>query len=132
VEDNILIQWTGDVPLPVSVNEAFRNLPKVGRVKTKKYTTWERQASIHLNSKAFPLNQIGQYARNLWEIRMYTYLSTYQRDIDNVEKVLVDLLAERLGLRDNRLVYKSNLRKDTKGKETERVEFIIDVLKDTH
>lgn len=76
------------LPWPPSVNQSTRNVPGKGRVKTKAYSDWRRQAEWLCKIGIRPL-EIGQhYAVHIKASRP----DRRKRDIDNFIKPVVDAL----------------------------------------
>jgi Holliday junction resolvase RusA-like endonuclease len=73
------------VPMPPSVNQLFANVPKRGRVATKRYTAWRTEAGLRLNVQRPPRIE-GPV-----ELQ-YSIGSDTRADLGNTEKALTDLL----------------------------------------
>ena len=75
--------------LSPSVNAAFRNVAKVGRVKTAKYKTWlEENTSIILQQ----LSEDFQALEGDLQIRFWMERSRKNSDLDNRLKTAIDIL----------------------------------------
>jgi Holliday junction resolvase RusA-like endonuclease len=75
---------TFELPRPPSVNQLYRNVPKVGRVKTTVYKSWLTAAGYLLNAaRVDPIN--GRYV-------LLIEFGPTRADIGNCEKALSDLL----------------------------------------
>lgn len=81
-----------NLPKPPSVNALYRNVPKVGRVKTAAYKAWEKEAGWLLKSQR-PQPVHGAY-------RLLALIGPTRADIGNLEKALSDLLQAH-GVIDN-------------------------------
>jgi Holliday junction resolvase RusA-like endonuclease len=92
------------MPLPPSVNEAYRNVPGRGRVLTGAANEWKRLARRHLlyDHKLKPAKE--RRGQTQWTLEMHIFFKNWLRDIDNVNKLTIDLLDDYLGLQDNRLM----------------------------
>lgn len=79
---------TLELPYPVSVNEAFRNVEGVGRVKTEKYAAWRREAAqlIMIQRVRCAIGQV--------EVTMTFEDRKGTRDADNLIKAVLDCLVE--------------------------------------
>jgi Holliday junction resolvase RusA-like endonuclease len=80
------------LPFPPSINGAYRNVPKIGRVKTKAYKVWEVEASISAKMQAGTAKVDGPYAFHMRADRP----DRRRRDLSNLIKVTEDLVV-RLG-----------------------------------
>ena len=80
------------LPYPVSVNAAYRNVAKRGRVKSKAYTAWEGAAAWEARAQAKGRIE-GPYAFHMKVQRP----DRRARDLGNLEKVTHDLCVS-LGL----------------------------------
>jgi crossover junction endodeoxyribonuclease RusA len=74
------------LPYPVSVNAAYRNVAKRGRVKTAAYTSWETEAAWKAREQAQGRIS-GPYAFHMRVQRP----DRRARDLGNLEKVTHDL-----------------------------------------
>lgn len=73
-----------NLPRPPSVNAMFRNVPKVGRVKTAEYKNWIKEAGWLLRAQR-PQPIQGDY-------RLLVLVGPTRADIDNLTKAINDLL----------------------------------------
>jgi crossover junction endodeoxyribonuclease RusA len=81
-----------NLPKPPSVNQLYRNVPRVGRVKTAVYRAWEQEAGWLLRAQR-PQPVHGAY-------RLLALVGPTRADIGNLEKALSDLL-QSCGVIDN-------------------------------
>ena len=83
------------VPVPPSTNSLYRNVPKVGRVKSGAYKAWREEAGWRLNGQRPPQLK--------GEVKIdFSVPRNNQRDLDNEQKAILDLLVEmRVIERDN-------------------------------
>ena len=80
------------LPWPISVNRAYRNVPKVGRVKTEALRKWIEEAGRHLH-----LQQISSFETMLGRLKLTIHANPpdkRRRDYSNIIKVVEDLLKE--------------------------------------
>lgn len=84
------------LPIPPSINGAWINLPKGGRAKSKKYTTWIKAAGWELLAQR-PRRVVGPY-----EIRIILGKKRNRGDADNRIKAVVDLLVKHGIVEDDR------------------------------
>jgi crossover junction endodeoxyribonuclease RusA len=85
------------LPVPPSVNTMFRNVPKVGRVKTKAYRQWLKEADQHfLMQKKRLLVIAGEYEVSI------KLPKTTRGDVDNRTKAVLDFLVSREITEDDR------------------------------
>lgn len=84
-----------DLPLPISVNELYFNLPSGGRSKTKRYKAWVHDAAmILLCQKARPV---------AGPVRLEILVSEKSKcDLDNTMKCACDALVARGVIEDDR------------------------------
>lgn len=82
--------------IPPSVNGAWRNVAGKGRVKSKKYTAWQKAAGWELLLQK-PRKVIGPY-----EIRIILGNKKNRGDADNRIKALVDLVVKQGIVEDDR------------------------------
>lgn len=75
---------TLNLPRPPSVNEIYRNVPGVGRVKSSTYKKWIDAAGWMLKSQR-PGKLEGRY-------KLLVLIGPTRADIGNLEKALSDLL----------------------------------------
>jgi len=83
------------LPLPPSVNVAYRNLPGVGRVKTKAYKDWATEAALLMKLQARG-RIAGAYAIHVEIDRP----DKRKRDLSNLLKILEDTIVAQ-GLVDD-------------------------------
>lgn len=86
-----------NIPSPPSVNMLFRNVPGKGRVKTKRYLTWQRAAQNEI------LSQKPEYIPGPVSIEIVCRRNT-RADIDNLAKGPIDLLVSAGVIDDDRNV----------------------------
>lgn len=100
------------LPLPPSVNNLFINVRGRGRVKSKHYREWEREAIIAMIASAHPT--LPHKAK--WELTATCVMPNWRKqDLDNKLKATVDFLSWRLGLDDNLLVALALVKEVMKG-----------------
>lgn len=92
-------RWDIEVDVPPSVNNLYRNVPGKGRVVTDDYAAWRDAAAL----QAGPWPWYGEDTRNRyrWEVSIAAHHLPHSRDLDNLVKPLLDLIARQTGLRDN-------------------------------
>lgn len=73
------------LPIPPSLNGMYRNVPKIGRVKTREYKAWEKEAAKALTFAAWDC-PVAPY-----EITIRININ-HRGDIDNRVKPILDLL----------------------------------------
>lgn len=88
------------LPTPPSLNHLFRNVPKVGRVKTRAYLDWEAEATY---AARWPVLSADPTNTQRWACRIVAHRLPRSRDCDNLSKATLDLICRRTGLRDNYL-----------------------------
>ena len=94
--------WYAELPLPPSTNNLYRNV-RNGRVKTEQYLDWEKEAKAVVTFQfRWPVARPKSTTR--WTVKVFVYLSSWRRDIDNMMKPLIDLAARTLALDDRYLV----------------------------
>ena len=77
------------LPFPVSVDAAWRNVPGHGRVKTKRYLAWEKEAGVEILRQR-PIQPIlGPFHLAIMATRPEL---KRKRDISNLIKLPEDLL----------------------------------------
>lgn len=86
------------LPAPPSVNEAFRNVPGKGRVKTKVYDAWHSHASWRIR-----LQKPGTIIGNVMLLIGVERISE-RADIDNRIKLILDVLVSQKVITDDRYV----------------------------
>lgn len=74
------------VPAPPSVNRLWKNVPGVGRVRTKFYTDWQHEAGWRLRAQRPP------HVPGRVMLLIAVERSWASADIDNRVKALIDLL----------------------------------------
>lgn len=85
------------LPVPPSVNTMFRNVPKVGRVKTKVYRKWLQEADQYFLMQKKRIAEIrGEYEVSI------KLPKTTRGDVDNRTKAILDFLASREVTGDDR------------------------------
>ena len=78
------------LPIPVSVNAAYTNVPGVGRVKTRAYKQWLKQADLHLMIQKRALRPVSG------PLRITVWLPEEMRgDVSNRTKLPEDFLVSR-------------------------------------
>jgi crossover junction endodeoxyribonuclease RusA len=97
--------YKGRMPFPPSVNQIYRNVPKVGRVKTGDYKVWEKLADSYgyLTPRVqFTTPVKAEYAFHKPDNR--------RRDISNLEKAVGDTLVRWGVVADDSLIHHLTLR----------------------
>ena len=85
-------------PMVISVNAAYRNVPGVGRVKTRAYRDWETEAKLQLLLQ--PKGRIeGPYALHVEIDRP----DKRRRDLSNALKCLEDFIVKQGYVEDDSL-----------------------------
>lgn len=83
--------FTVTMPAPPSVNGLFANVAGRGRVKTRKYTDWQMQATVAINRDRYA----SGFSR-VWEHPVSVVIEIdrprIDRDIDNCAKPVLDAL----------------------------------------
>ncbi len=74
------------LPMPPSINHAFVNIPKRGRVKSKAYVQWRKDAGWAIQTQ--PHAKVGGPVSILIELRR----PRTNADVDNRVKPVLDLL----------------------------------------
>lgn len=87
--------------LPISVNAAYRNVPKIGRVKTTKYKNWQKDVGAQLSIQGLE-KVCGEVEVSIFCRRP----DKRKRDIDNLVKAVLDLLVAHNLIEDDRNVVK--------------------------
>ena len=87
------------LPFPPSVNQLYRNVPKIGRVKTAKYKEWMQEARRHI--------ELAGGLSHLSDKFQLTIAAAppdkRKRDIDNICKPVLDLLVDVGAVEDDSL-----------------------------
>jgi crossover junction endodeoxyribonuclease RusA len=78
-----------EIPCPPSVNTLFRNVQGKGRVRTKKYTDWQKRAEAAIAAHP-PFKAIKGGAYRV-SVRVGKF-DNRRRDLDNLLKAPLDLL----------------------------------------
>ncbi len=87
------------LPFPVSVNMAYRNVLRVGRVKTAAYKKWLAEAEAHIFENGIRGGIEGPYSLEIELDRQ----DKRRRDLDNYTKVLSDFLVAHRFVQDDSL-----------------------------
>lgn len=87
------------LPMPCSVNLAYRNVLRVGRVKTAAYKTWLAAAQAHVLENGIRGSIDGPYSLEIEMDRP----DKRRRDLDNYTKVLSDFLVAQRFVEDDSL-----------------------------
>lgn len=87
-----------DCDPPPSTNQLYRNVPGRGRVVTREYQAW-RDLAGRLGAP-WPWYGDDKSNRQRWEITIAAHALSHRRDLDNLIKPTVDLVARQTGLRD--------------------------------
>lgn len=77
------------LPAPPSVNMLYSNVANRGRVKTKKYRTWLREAGLSI-AQAKPVSILGKYRLHI----RFERPDNRRRDLGNLLKAIEDILVE--------------------------------------
>lgn len=100
------------LPPPPSVNRAFRNVPGKGRVKTRDYRMWRKDAVLAIYA------QVRADQRIAGNVSVTIGLPvTLRGDIDNRIKGLLDALVASNRIDDDRFVTTITIRKNVAGKD---------------
>lgn len=102
---------TLSVPLPPSVNAAYRNVPGKGRVKTKAYTSWLHQAGWE-TVRQKPVGVKGRVRVRV----VFGKPDKRKRDLDNLLKCVFDLLTRYDLIEDDSMVVKLEAEWDESGR----------------
>lgn len=89
-----------DLPFPPSVNTAYSNAAK-GRIKSKKYKTWEKEAHLMLLLSKRPKSP---FKGNLAIIHSLYIPDKRLRDCANYEKVSTDILVSSGIIYDDNII----------------------------
>lgn len=98
------------VPLPPSVNRAFRNVAKRGRVKTQVYNDWLTEAGWEVR-RAYPTKVKGPCRVSF----VFGKPDKRKRDLDNLLKASIDLLVRHQLIEDDSLIQELNAEWDVSG-----------------
>ena len=93
------------LPFPVSVNGAYRNVIGVGRVKTKQYREWEREAALMALVQSRGRIE-GPYAIHVEIDRP----DKRRRDLSNTIKVIEDFCVSQGFVEDDSLCERIKMR----------------------
>lgn len=110
------------IPPPPSVNRAFRNVPGKGRVKTRDYRSWRRDALLTIYEQVRADRRIGGPVAVTISLP-----SSMRGDIDNRIKGLLDALVASGRIDDDKHVSALTVRRNAPDKvaliwvETDRV-----------
>ena len=86
------------LPIPPSINMAYRNVPGVGRVKTRTYKDWATEAALLMKIQAKGRIE-GAYAIHVEIDRP----DKRRRDLSNLLKVLEDTIVQQGLVEDDSL-----------------------------
>lgn len=100
------------LPPPPSVNRAFRNVPGKGRVKTRDYRNWRRNAVLSIFAQVRADQRIGGNVAVTVSLP-----TTMQGDIDNRLKGILDALVASRRIDDDKHVTTITVRKNAPGKD---------------
>ena len=109
----VILDW----PLPPPLSALYRNVPRVGRVKTKRYTQWERTVGgEHMVKRLRAGNDVQLCIGGPVAVE-YTIQKTgrRRRDLDNLAKALNDQLTKCGVIEDDSLIQRCSLQWDTTG-----------------
>lgn len=98
------------LPVPPSVNRAFRNVAGKGRVKTRDYRQWRRNAVLSIFAQVTASRRIGGRVRITINLPSKT-----KGDIDNRIKGLLDALVDSRRIDDDKNVAQITVRRDYPG-----------------
>lgn len=101
------------VPLPPSVNAAYRNVPGKGRVKTKAYRSWLAEAGWE-TVRQRPVGVKGRVRVRV----VFGKPDKRKRDLDNLLKCVFDLLTKYGLIEDDSMVVKLEAEWDESGRTT--------------
>jgi Holliday junction resolvase RusA-like endonuclease len=100
------------LPPPPSVNRAFRNVAGKGRVKTRDYRDWRKNAVLAIYAQVRADQRIGG------SVAVTVSLPTsMQGDIDNRIKGLLDALVASQRIDDDKHVTTITIRRNAPGKD---------------
>lgn len=107
-----------DAPLPPSDNQLYRNVPKIGRVKTREYKTYEQSFHQWAWTQRAPLKALEGWKLSdtdplalqlifvLEPAQMYTKKGTIKRfDVQNRGKCFIDLFSKLLNFDDSKFFF---------------------------
>lgn len=87
------------LPFPPSVNALYANVKNVGRVKTHAYKVWQKEAGLRLNLQR-PKKVSGRVRIAIRAVPP----DRRKRDLDNLEKAIMDFLVDMGVIDDDCLV----------------------------
>lgn len=90
------------LPIPPSVNAMFRNVRGRGRVKSKIYKDWLKQADLYLLTQKPIPKILGPY-------KISISMPPARGDLDNRQKALIDYLVSRGITDDDRYCRKATI-----------------------
>ncbi len=101
-----------DLPFPISINGAYKNVPGKGRAKTKRHISWANVAGVMLKEQ--------KPKRFKVPVEITVYLEERRNaDCSNFFKVVEDLLVDHGVIKDDNLEYVRSTRQvwspETKG-----------------
>ena len=88
------------LPLPPSVNALYRNVPKVGRVKTRAAKDWYTQAAVMMAQQH--VRQVSGRICVTYSVGRHP--DKRKRDVANYEKALSDSLVANKVIEDDSLI----------------------------
>lgn len=100
------MSFTVEIPVPPSVNVAFRNVPGKGRVKTREYKAWQQHAALVIKTKVPNVCRVA----GAFYIAINLPRAT-PGDIDNRVKGLVDALVKCGRVDDDRNMEELHVRR---------------------
>ncbi len=90
--------FTFTCPIPPSVNEAYANVEKGGRIKSRAVKQWEKDACWFIKPPKKTMST------PITAIYRMTFKDNRRRDVANFEKVLTDFLVKRKVMVDDSLI----------------------------
>jgi len=100
------VSFSVEIPVPPSVNVAFRNVPGKGRVQTREYRAWHQHAALVIKTKVPQASRVGGPFYIAINLPHHT-----PGDIDNRIKGIVDALVKCNRVDDDRNMEELHVRR---------------------
>lgn len=123
---NIPRQLKITLSMPPSTNTAYRNVPRVGRVKTDRALEWHKLSSGSLLQQRLGWGPLYTYPPP-YKVILELYFADRRRcDIANREKLAMDLLVDCHLIENDSLIDELIMRRMVMDKDNPRIEITIE------
>lgn len=114
--------------MPPSLNSAYRNVARVGRVKTRSAIAWGQESILRLSQQGIGIGRLSPY-QPPYKVTLELFFKDKRIcDIANREKLPIDLLVAQGVIEDDSKIDEMVIRRMGIDRENPRIEICIETL----